>query len=144
MIVQKQKCYKLKIQSTLTRRCNGQGVTKVCRLFLFHTTRSSATRQKLQNNIVQKVNWARSNKITRTIFISYQEGLNLTEIECSFPYCQLIQLTRQLRRKKVHTVCSTMPLYIAIVPARNHNYQCSRKCQTLGRHQTIDQRLGRL
>jgi len=41
---------------------------KVCMLFLF-LTRSSATRQKLQNNIVQKVQWARSKEITRTIFI---------------------------------------------------------------------------
>jgi len=32
------------------------------------------------------------------------------------------QLKRSLRRKKVQTVCSTMPLYIAIEPARNHNY----------------------
>ena len=32
------------------------------------------------------------------------------------------QLKRSLRRKKVQTVCSTMPLYIAIEPARNRNY----------------------
>lgn len=37
------------------------------------------------------------------------------------------QLKRSLRRKKVQTVCSTMPLYIAIEPERNDTAKSSVK-----------------